>query len=252
MKKKILFIASNYGLWAEELQGPWDALEKAGHDLTLATRIGKTPLPMKLSMDAGMVDPVQHYRVNPADVVDRVNEILTTGEWDHPIKIADANMDDYDSIVLVGGPGSPLDLAGNPFVHKLLLKAFKSDKIIGAICYTMASLALTRDPENKNKSIIYGKNVVAHPKEWDYEDELNYELVNTTPDNKGTDIVTQGFVFPLRFMVEDAVGPDGSVNSDPTTSREKPLVVYDYPFVTALSLESSKAFGDLLVEVLSK
>jgi putative intracellular protease/amidase len=48
---KVLVIASNYGVWAEELQGPWDALRQAGHDLTLATYLGKTPLPGAISMD---------------------------------------------------------------------------------------------------------------------------------------------------------------------------------------------------------
>ena len=46
----VLIIASNYGLWAEELQGPWDALRKAGHRLSLATPTGKTPLPQDLAV----------------------------------------------------------------------------------------------------------------------------------------------------------------------------------------------------------
>lgn len=75
-KKKIIVVASNYGLWAEELQAPWDALKKAGFELTLATKFGKTPLPIKVSMDADMIDPKQNYKVNPPEVVNRVNEIL--------------------------------------------------------------------------------------------------------------------------------------------------------------------------------
>ena len=35
--KRVVVLASNYGLWAEELQGPWDALNNAGHNVTLAT-----------------------------------------------------------------------------------------------------------------------------------------------------------------------------------------------------------------------
>jgi putative intracellular protease/amidase len=251
MKKKILVIASNYGLWAEELQAPWDALKKAGFELTLATKLGKTPLPIKVSMDAEMIDPKQNYKVNPPEVVNRVNEILKNGEWDNPIKIEKANMDNFDSIVMVGGPGSPLDLTGNPYLHKLLLRAYKTGKIIGGICYTLAALAFTRDPDNNNKSIIYGKKVTAHPHTWDFDFDFGYELVNTTPDNKGTDVITPGFVFPLQYMVEDAVGPKGTVLADDMASRIKPCVAYDHPFITALSVESSIAYGKLLVEVLS-
>jgi putative intracellular protease/amidase len=45
MTKNVLIVASNHGLWAEELQGPWDALEQAGNKLTLATYLGKKPTP---------------------------------------------------------------------------------------------------------------------------------------------------------------------------------------------------------------
>src|SRR3712207_8907335 len=118
MSKNVLVIASNYGLWAEELQGPWDALTNAGHNLTLATYMGKKPLPMVFSEDPDFEDPVQHVKVNTPEVVARVKELLASGAWDNPIKVADANMDDYDVLVMVGGPGAPLDVTGNPAVHR--------------------------------------------------------------------------------------------------------------------------------------
>lgn len=140
MSKRILMLASNLGLWAEELQAPWDALRKAGFEVTLATRLGKTPLPLQFSVDAEFVDTVQQYNVNPPEVVERVKEILAKGEWDNPIKIADAKMNDCDAIVAVGGPGAPLDLAGNPKVHELFVDAFVSGKTIGALCYAVGAL----------------------------------------------------------------------------------------------------------------
>ena len=247
---KILFIASNNGLWAEELQGPWDALKKAGHNLTLATHKGKTPLPMKISMDPEMDDPIQHYKVNPAEIVNRVKELLKSGEWDNPIKTADAKMDDYKAIVIVGGPGAPIDITGNPIVHKLLLDAYKSNKIIGTICYAVAALVFTRDPDNGNKSIINGKTVTAHPHAWDFDFDMTYDLVNTTEDNDSPNIVTPGFIFPLQYIVEDAVGAGGKVIANASANRENPCIAYDEPFVSALSVESSIAFGQKLVELI--
>jgi putative intracellular protease/amidase len=160
-------------------------------------------------------------------------------------------MDDYDALVIVGGPGSPLDLAGNAKVHRLLEKAYASGKTIGTLCYAVGALVWARNPSDWSKSIIYGKKIVAHPKEWDFTGPLPYPLYGATPDNPGTDLVTPGFVYPLSPIVVDAVGPNGTVYSDPTTNREHPLAMYDPPFVTALSVESSIAFGDKLVEVLS-
>jgi putative intracellular protease/amidase len=251
MNKNVLMIASNYGLWAEELQAPWDALNKAGFDLTLATFKGLTPLPLKLSLDQDFIDPLQNYQVNPPEVANRVNEILDKGEWDHCIKVTDARMKDFDSIAIIGGPGSALDITGNLNVHSLLLDAFLHNKVIAAICYAVAALAFTRNPEAGNKSIIYGKRVTAHPHAWDFNTDMSYGLVRTTPENSGTDLISPGFVYPLQYMVEDAVGPAGEVLADEKASRDKPCVVWDKPFATALSVESSIAFGNLLVEVLS-
>jgi len=250
MSKRIVLVASNFGLWAEELQGPWDALKNAGHQLTLATYRGLPPGILKLSMDPDFVDPMQGVKVNPAPMVERVKQILADGEWESTIKIADIKMADYDAIVLVGGPGCPLDMVGNGRLHRLLEEAYKTDKIIGAICYAVGALVWARDMDNGGRSIMYGKTVTAHPREWDFVDDLPYWLYNPTEKNPELNFFTPGFVFPLAQIVENAVGPDGKVLSDPTTTHEKQLVAFDYPFVTALSAESSSDFGAKLVEVL--
>lgn len=250
MGKKILIIASNLGLWAEELQGPWDELTNAGHELTLATEQGITPLPLAFSMDPDFVDPQLNLKVNPAYVVERSKELLKDA-WTHPIKIADAKMSDYDALVIVGGPGSPLDISGNAKVHKLTVDAYVQGKTIGALCYAVGVLVWARNPETGH-SIAYGKTIVAHPKPWDFTGDLPYPLYNEVPGNEGTDLVTPGFLYPLAVIVEDAVGPDGKVLSDPTATHEKPQVHYDAPFVTALSVELSKAFGQKLAEVLAQ
>ena len=251
MGKKVLILASNVGLWGEELQAPWDALKSAGFELTLATPKGVTPLPMELSMNKDFIDPMQNYNVNPAEVVDRINEILDSGEWDSPMKIEDAVMSDYDSLVLVGGPGSALDIVGNPFVHKLCVAAYEQGKILGALCYAVGAFVWARESDTLHRSIIYGNKVIAHPREWDFTGPMGYDLVRSTPENPGTNLVSQGFAFPLLVIVEDAVGPNGRVFSDPGANRNKPQVHFDPPFVTALSVESSIAFGNKLVEVLS-
>jgi putative intracellular protease/amidase len=249
-KKRVLMLASNYGLWGEELQAPWDALRKAGHQVTLGTPQAKTPLPLKLSVDRGFVDPVQNYHVNPPEVVDRIEEILRTGEWATPVKIAEARMADYEALVLVGGPGSPLDLVGNPDVHGLIRSACKDHKPVGALCYAVGALAMTRQLEPPFKSVILGKTIVAHPREWDFTGPLDYPLSGATPDNPGTNLVTTGFLFPLQPIVEDAVGPAGRVIARPEAHRNTPVVHWDAPFVTAQSVESCIEFGKKMVEVL--
>jgi putative intracellular protease/amidase len=247
--KKILILASNYGLWGEELQAPWDILKAAGHELQLATYKGVTPLPNEMSMDPAFIDPMQGVAMNPPETLARINEILDTGEWDHPIKTGDANMDDYDALVMVGGAGSALDIVGNMDVHRLILQAFQSDKIVGGLCYAVGALAFTRNPAN-GKSVVHGKRMVAHPHAWDFVGPHPYTCVRSTADNPGIRLVTNGFLFPLQPLMEDAAGSASFVRSDPKASRANPQTEYDHPFVTGLSVESSTAYGHKLVEAI--
>lgn len=247
---KVIMLASNVGLWGEELQAPWDALRKAGHDVTLATMQGKTPLPLKWSVDKNFRDP-NHNLINVDATIDRIHEILANGEWDNPLKIEDVKMSDYNAIAVIGGFGAPIDLNGNPAVHRMLIEAWMDKKTIGALCYAVGALVLARQPDDYKKSIIHGKTIVAHPHEWDWVWALTYDLEGTTPDNPGTTLQTPGFVYPLRPIVEGGVGETGRVISPPETTRENPCAYYDAPFVTGLSFESSEAFGNLLLQAVN-
>ncbi|MDR1663868.1 MAG: DJ-1/PfpI family protein [Clostridiales bacterium] len=252
MAKKVLVAATNYGSWGEELQAPWDALKKAGYDLTLTTPLGKKPLPLVVSVDPDFVDPVQNYKTNPPEVCARIKELADGDEWANPVTFKNAKMADYDAIVLTGGLGAMIDMCNNYFLHRLIMDAYRSEKLIGALCYAITTLVNIRDEKNSDRSIIYGKQVTAHPAAWDFygDYDFTYDLYHPTPDNKGTDVHTPGFLWRVEYLVKDAVGPDGKVFCDPKISREKPCAVFDWPFVTGCSVESSIAYGDKIVEVL--
>jgi len=252
---KVLVCATNYGTWGEELQAPWDALKNAGFDVTLATPQGKKPLPLAVSVDPDFVDPIINFKVNPKDVCDRIKQLVNGTEWNNPIKFKDAKMDDYDAIVLTGGLGAMFDMCNNYNLHKLIIDAYRSNKLIGALCYAVAALVYSRDPKNDYKSVIYGKKITAHPRAWDFYGpnwDFTYDLYGATSDNKGTDVHTPGFLWPLEDLVRDAVGPNGACISRVNATRKDPEVNFDWPFVTGTSVESSIAYGDKIVEVLKK
>jgi putative intracellular protease/amidase len=248
----ILVAATNYGVWAEELQAPWDRLRQEGHELTLATPRGKKPLPLQISVDPTFMDPMQGYQVNPTQVCERTKDLVASDEWADPIMFKDADMADYDAIVMAGGLGTMLDLNNNIPLHQLILDAYYEDKPICAICYAVAALAFTRDPRNGYKSIIHGKTVTAHPRAWDFDIDLTYELYGATEDNPGTTVITPGFLYPLQDIVTDAVGPEGKCLSPDDANREKPCVAADWPFTTALSVESSIAFGQKVAAIMQE
>ena len=78
-KKNVLILATNYGTWGEELQAPWDIIKRAGHHVTLATPLGKKPLPLAVSVDPDFLDPIINFKVNPPEVCRRIKE-LTDGD----------------------------------------------------------------------------------------------------------------------------------------------------------------------------
>jgi len=253
-KKKVLICATNYGTWGEELQAPWDIIKKAGHELTLATPLGKKPLPLAVSVNPDFVDPIINAKTNPPDVCKRIKELTDGNEWAKAIKFSDAKMKDYDAIVLTGGLGAMIDMANNWNLHKLCLDAIRSNKLVGALCYSVSTLVFLRDPQQDFKSVLYGKKVAAHPASWDFygpEWDFTYDLYGVTPDNKGTDVHTPGFLWPLEHLVRDAVGPNGVCVANYKANRVNPEVVFDWPFVTGTSVESSIAYGEKIVEVLA-
>jgi putative intracellular protease/amidase len=252
---KVLILATNYGSWGEELQAPWDIIKKAGHDVKLATPLGKKPLPLAVSVDPDFVDPIINFNVNPPEVCARIKELVDSDEWANPIKFSEAKMEDYDAVVLTGGLGAMIDMCNNWHVHRLIREAYVSNKLVGALCYAVSALVFCQAPENGHKSIIYGKRITAHPAAWDFygpEWDFTYDLYGATPDNKGTDVHTPGFLWPVEHLVRDAVGPDGECIAREAATRDDPEVAYDWPFVTGTSVESSIAYGEMIVKVLAE
>jgi putative intracellular protease/amidase len=145
----------------------------------------------------------------------------------------------YDAILLVGGSGPIVDMANNEKVHALVLRFLKLGKVIGAECYGVTCLAFARDL-NDRKSIIWGKHVTGHCKEYDYQHGTGF---------MGTDFVIGAAPYPLEYILTDATGPEGAYHGN--FGREFSVIV-DYPFVTGRSNHDSYLTGQKMVEVLDK
>jgi putative intracellular protease/amidase len=252
---KVVVLATNYGSWGEELQAPWDIIKAAGHQVTLATPLGKKPLPLKISVDPDFFDPIIQFHTNPPEVCKRIKELVDGKEWENPLAFKAVDMKNFDAVVLTGGLGAMIDMCNNWNAHKIILDAYKSNKLIGALCYAVTTLVFIRNKDNQNRSIIYGKKITAHPAAWDFygpDFDSTYELYGATPDNKGTDVHTPGFLWPIEHLVRDAVGPNGTCVANAKANRDHPEVAYDWPFVTGTSVESSIAYGKKIVEVLAE
>jgi putative intracellular protease/amidase len=263
-----LIVLSEWGYWGEELIGPLETFDKAGYEVTFATPTGKRPVALPPSMDPNYIDPPLGRSVTSQEVADKVKAIDSSTRLDNPVNISEIMpempyfsssslirdlesyykaidkaekefLSQFDAMLIVGGSGPIVDLANNQRVHDIILSFLKMNKPIGAECYGVACLAFARELETR-KSIIWGKRVTGHCKEYDYHDGTGF---------MGTDFNMGPPPYPLEYILRDATGPDGAYigNFGKETS-----VIVDYPFITGRSTPDSYLTGEKMVEALEK
>jgi putative intracellular protease/amidase len=265
MARKILVILSEYGYWGEELVGPLETFDKAGYEVVFATPTGRRPVALTPSMDPDFIDPPLGRSVTSPEVAAKTREIDKSPRLDNPVSLEKwlperpyfsshnyvremeqyykkldeiaKDIEQYDSILLVGGSGPIVDMVNNQRVHDLVMLFLKADKPIGAECYGVAVLAFARDLEDR-KSIIWGKHVTGHCKEYDYKDGTGFMGVEF---NMGPP------PYSLEYILRDATGPDGRYHGN--VGKETSVIV-DYPFITGRSTPDSYLTGQKMVEVL--
>ncbi|MER6388944.1 type 1 glutamine amidotransferase domain-containing protein [Streptomyces sp. NPDC059382] len=265
MSRKILVIVSEHGYWAEELIGPVSKFDERGYEVVFATPTGKRAHALPPSLDAHYVDPPlgrsvtteenarlgrefeQSSRLDsPIDIEAWAPERPYTSDADYLPKLEQYHRDldrlqeeiaGFDAILVVGGSGPIADLANNERVHALILAFKNAGKVVAAECYGVACLAFARDWGDR-QSIIRGKHVTGHCKEYDYKDGTGF---------LGTDFNMGPPPYPLEYILRDATGPDGAYHGN----FGHPLsVIVDYPFVTGRSTPDSYLTGQKIVEVL--
>jgi len=263
--KRILIVLSEFGYWGEELLGPLTAFDRQGYESVFVTPNGKRPQALPPSLDTGYVDPPLGRAVTTAEVAVAAQELDESDRVANPLSLADwiperpyasepdslrlleryyreiatlaEDVRHYDALVIVGGSGPIVDLANNGRLHELVLAFVRADKPILGLCYGVATLAFARDWEDR-ASIIRGKHVTGHCKEYDYKDGTGFVGVNF---NMGPP------PYPLEYILRDATAPDGRFHGN--VGKETSVIV-DYPFVTARSTPDSFLGGEKLVEVL--
>jgi putative intracellular protease/amidase len=264
--KRILVVLSEYGYWGEELVGPVEAFDARGYRTTFITPNGKRPHALPPSLDSEYIDPPLGRSVTTRDMARRARALDDSSRLDNPLSLAELIPErpyysalnhlrdleeynrlltvatgelirDFDALVIVGGSGPIVDLANNERLHELVLAFVAADKPILAECYGVAVLAFARDLESR-RSILWGKHVTGHPKEYDYKDGTGFIGVEF---NMGPP------PYPLEYILRDATGPEGRFHGN--VGKETSVIV-DHPFVTARSTPDSLPSGELLVQVL--
>jgi putative intracellular protease/amidase len=144
---------NNYetGWWGEELFAPLEALEKAGHQVDLASPLGGKPTVDQVSF-LPEYDPEGTFK-----------ELYESGRADDTKKLSEINPAGYDVVLVVGGHGAMYDLAKDADLHRIINAIYDNGGFVAAECHGPAPLVWTLRPDGK--SIIAGKKVTGYPDE---------------------------------------------------------------------------------------
>ncbi|MGB6407076.1 MAG: type 1 glutamine amidotransferase domain-containing protein [Planococcus donghaensis] len=142
---------NNYetGWWAEELFAPMEILEKAGHQVDLASPLGGKPTLDKVSISEDY-DPEGKYK-----------KMYESGLADNTTALSDVNAKEYDVVFIVGGHGAMYDLAESQELRDIINTVYDNGNIVSAVCHGPAPLIWTTRPDGK--SIIDGLDVTGYP-----------------------------------------------------------------------------------------
>jgi putative intracellular protease/amidase len=277
VSKKILCIISEWGYWGEELVGPYDVLIKAGYSFDFATAYGRKPPALPPSMDETYMDPPLDKLVTDAHFAKRTTEVHESDLLANPINLSEwfpampyfnspsfgheleaynnkraaawKDLEKYDALLLPGGSGPMVDMVNNERVHDVILGFLAQNKLIAAECYCVTCLAFARDWTDR-KSIIWGKHVTGHAREYDYKDGTGFAQMygyDGQPMNTSANFGPP--FYPLEYILRDAVGPEGQYHGGVGHTLS---TILDYPFLTGRSTQDSTLVGELMIQVLEQ
>ncbi|EMA26022.1 type 1 glutamine amidotransferase domain-containing protein [Haloarcula amylolytica] len=220
-----LFVVSEHGYWGEECIEPLTTLSDAGLDITVATPTGEPPV-----LDERSVDPEEVGE----DLSEHVREVHETDErLNNPIPLAQADAEDYDTVVFPGGHGAEWDITQDVHARELLCESVAGDdgKAL-VVCHTVGILAFTRNTDGE--FLADGRSITGFPNAWE---EGIVDENDLLPDGR-----------KLPYWVEDevkAVGADWDAELDADTS-----VTVDGDLITARGPPSSAAAARTLLDEL--
>jgi putative intracellular protease/amidase len=125
------------GYWAEEFAAPYSTFTDAGHEVVVATPHGVVPHVDVMSLRPAMAGSEQIAR-EQEEVLRKAEELR------RPIQLANARLEDYDTVYYPGGHGPMEDLAFDADSGRLLAEALASGKPLGVVCHAPAAMLATR------------------------------------------------------------------------------------------------------------
>lgn len=130
---KILMVVTNHseikpgkatGIWLSEFAEAYEAFEKQGYEVVVAS-----PLGGKSSVDPNSID-----NNTPVEILHSQKHLEDT------VPLVEVSENQFDAIFLPGGHGTMYDLPDNAKLQQLLRQFYESNKVVAAVCHGPAGL----------------------------------------------------------------------------------------------------------------
>jgi putative intracellular protease/amidase len=156
------------GYWTEEFVVIHKRFAEAGFTIELATPGGKKPTADPHSLDEQVVG-----REKALSFAAYLKGIA--GSLDHPLALAQVNINNFEAVIIPGGHGPVVDLYKDEDMGKLLFAADKANKIIGTVCHGQAALLSAIDKDGK--WLFKGRTMTA----FSDEEEVEFGTASNAP-----------------------------------------------------------------------
>ena len=220
---KVLFIitSSQKGAWLSEITHPYWHLTERGVAVDFSSPNGGPIVWDRYS------DPRTEGSMEPDDLVSKgfLSDDALVGRLATTIRLADADLADYDAVHVVGGLGAVFDLYPNQDVARVLEHFWSHDKIVGVICH--GSIALANNPDR-----LKGRDVTAY---------------SVAEDHLAEERIGGGFKLPQypQTVLEQAGGR--FTHSAPFTA----CVVIDGKLISGQNQQSASDYGVMLYHLMA-
>ena len=189
---------------------PWNVCTEHGWKVTFATENGEVAACDPRLLKGPIFGPLG---AGPR-ALSYYKQMIATTEFQHPIKYADINVDNFEAVSLTGGhaPGMKQYLE-TAVLQQKMVEFFRQGKVIGSICHGMLVLARAIDPET-------GKSVL-----WDYK------VTTLTKDLEFSGYALTFWLLGRRYRTYDCYVADEVRDAlkDPRNFKNGPLMVW--PFI---------------------
>ena len=223
-----------------EAAAPWAALTQAGHTVVFATADG-APGACDPNMLTGVL--LGQVKAEPRHAA-AYARMAATEAFAHPLRFADISPRDHDLLILPGGHARGMrQYLEDATLQEAVVRFFRDDAPVGAICHGTVVLARSIDPET-DVSVVAGRTLTGLPKRFEKGAWL------ATRATRGDYFRT----YPewVQDEVGAAIGADGEWKPGPLLPVPgKGFVVHDGNLITARWPGDADRFAAALVDLLA-